>query len=196
MVQRMGDADEQCSAIVQCWLQDRSDAKATASSLTCELQDKMGCWPPAAGLGVTLLKADGEVWLLLSHEIPSLSAGSPQATITVSDPGSRKGDHAVKPKGPITGFNFYSMASRQSVLQQYNGSVGAFLHDDLPVVIVNTLHFPRRSCPTMTSTSCLGTTGASCRRSRRRPTSRWRRKTGNGTLRYQCLACEVPALCL
>lgn len=61
MVQRMGDADEQCSAIVQCWLQDRSDAKATASSLTCELQDKMGCWPPAAGLGVTLLKAGGEV---------------------------------------------------------------------------------------------------------------------------------------
>ncbi len=61
MVQSLGSKDEQTAELLEGWLRGGSDSDSTTSGLTKVLQRKTSSWPPAAGLGITLLKVASEV---------------------------------------------------------------------------------------------------------------------------------------
>jgi hypothetical protein len=95
-------------ATLDDWLNKSHDPTTVSNIRVGDLQAKMGCWPPANGLGLTLLKINEN------------------AALTVTDTGSKKAcddSAANKTKGVVTGFNFYSKTTREAVLAEYGNQL-------------------------------------------------------------------------
>ncbi len=123
--QQTAAATAASSAIIDCWMQDHACSRITSNSIVQELQAKMGCWPPASGLGITLLKKGGEASITLTDVDTALPAANVQ-----------------KPKGPITGFNFYSKDVRKTILEQHGNQVCVLLLFQLSPMLAHNVSKP------------------------------------------------------